>query len=87
MPAIKETTVHDMKTHFSHYAEELLNGTYNEIVVKNRTKPTLRILPYTPPEQTGIKFGVAKELGLPAADMDVFDALDSEIAEMFKDYM
>lgn len=87
MPAVMETTVHDMKTHFSQYAEELLAGTYDEIVVKNRTRPTLRVLPYEPPEKTGLRFDVGKELGLPEIDDDYFDELDAEVAEMFKEYM
>ena len=83
----KETTVHDMKTHFSQYASELLDGTYDEIVVKNRTVPTLRVIRYEEPKQEGIKFGVAQELGLPPVDLDVFDALDADIANMFQEYL
>lgn len=44
MPAVLETTVHDMKTHFSQYSAELLAGKYDEIIVKRRATPTLRIL-------------------------------------------
>lgn len=86
MGPLKETTVHDMKTHFSQYAAELANGTYGEIIVKNRTTPILRIIPYEKPKQGGLKLGVAKELGLPPIDMDAFFEMDKEIAEMFEAY-
>ena len=86
MPAVKETTVHDMKTHFSQYAEELLDGTYGEIIVKKRTTPILRITPYEQPREGGLRLGVARELGLPPIDMDAFFEMDKEIAEMFEDY-
>ncbi len=87
MPPTKETTVHDMKTHFSQYAAELLDGTYGEIIVKNRTKPMLRILPYEPPAHGGLRLDLAKELDLPPIDYDLFDALDADVLEMFKDYV
>lgn len=84
MPAIKETTVHDMKTNFSKYAARLLDGTYDEIVVKNRTVPTLRILPYTAPEDQRLEFGTSKKRGhvVVSDDWDIHDG-DEEIAEMF----
>lgn len=58
MPIIKETTVHDMKTNFSKYAAGLLDGTYDEIVVKNRTVPTLRVLPYSSEPKRGLNLGL-----------------------------
>ena len=87
MPVVKETTVHDMKTHFSHYASELLDGTYDEIVVKNRSTPTLRILRYEPPKEEGLQFGTAQKLGFLAVDLDAFDALDADVSAMFKEYL
>lgn len=84
MPAIKETTVHDMKTNFSKYAAELLDGTYDEIVVKNRTVPTLRILPYEKQPAQGLEFGASKRLGHPVVG-DGWDMNegDDEVAAMF----
>lgn len=86
MPVVKEVTVHDMKTHFSQYASNLLDGTFDEIIVKNRTVPTLRILPYSSSETRGLQFGVAKKRGhaVVSDDWDINDG-DDAIADMFED--
>ena len=79
-----ETTVYDMKTNFSKYAAMLENGEVDEIIVKNRTVPKLRIVRYEEP-RSGIKLGVAKNK--PWArnyDDDLFDALDEEILADFE---
>ena len=78
------TTVHDMKTNFSKYSAELLAGTYDEIIVKNRTVPTLRVTRYEEPPKTGLKFGMARERGAAPIDFELFDALDAEIAADFE---
>lgn len=84
MPVIKETTVHDMKTHFSRYMAELLDGTYDEVIVRNRSVPTLRVTPYSKVQTQGLDFGVSKRLGhvVVADDWDMNED-DSEIASMF----
>lgn len=84
MGAIKETTVHDMKTNFSKYAAELLDGTYDEIIVKNRTTPTLRIQRYEDAPEQGLIIGLSKKLGHPVVsdDWDINEG-DDEIATMF----
>lgn len=84
MPIIKETTAHDMKTNFSKYATALLDGTYDEIIVKNRAVPTLRVLPYTSEHERGLEFGASARQGhLVVSDgWDINDG-DTEIAEMF----
>ena len=84
---VYETTVHDMKTHFSQYATQLRDGTYDEIIVKNRATPILRVLPYEQEPQGGLKVGIARELGQPLVDLDAFDAMDEEIREMFKEHL
>ena len=86
MPAILETTVHEMKTRFSQYSAALLDGTYDEIVVKNRTTPTLRILPYEPHDAAGLRFGISRERGHRAVsdDFDI-DSGDEDIATLFGD--
>ena len=88
MPAVLETTVHDMKTRFSQYSAELLAGKYDEIVVKNRTKPTLRILPYEPRAEEGLKFGISLQRGhqVVGDDWDM-NAGDDEIADLFGEYL
>ena len=88
MPAVFETTVHDMKTRFSQYSAELLAGKYDEIVVKNRTTPTLRILPYEPRVSEGLVFGIAQKRGHRAVsdDWDI-NSGDEEVAEMFGAYL
>lgn len=84
MATIKETTVHDMKTNFSRYASALLDGTYDEIVVKNRTTPTLRVLPYRKPTGRILRFGMSKSRGhaVVGQDWDMHEG-DAEIADMF----
>ena len=82
--SVMETTVHDMKTNFSKYSAALLAGEYDEIIVKNRTVPTLRITRYEEPRKTGLKLGLAKVEGAGAMDLDLFDALDAEIAADFE---
>lgn len=86
MPIIKETTVHDMKTNFSKYAADLLDGTYDEIIVKNRTVPTLRILPYSSDLERGLEFGASARQGhlVVSDDWDINDG-DAEIAGMFSE--
>lgn len=86
MGTIKETTVHDMKTNFSKYAAELLDGTYDEIIVKNRTTPTLRIQRYKDSDSGGLKPGLARKEGIPVVsdDWDMNDG-DDEIAKLFED--
>ena len=88
MPAVLETTIHDMKTRFSQYSAELLSGKYDEIVVKNRTTPTLRILPYVPRAAEGLKFGISRERGHRAVsdDWDIHSG-DGEIAALFGEYL
>lgn len=88
MPAVLETTVHDMKTRFSQYAAELLSGKYDEIVVKNRTTPTLRILPYEPQATEGLKFGISRERGHRAVsdDWDINSGNDDMVA-LFEEYL
>lgn len=84
MPVIMETTVHKMKTNFSKYAAGLLDGTYDEIVVKNRTVPTLRILRYTAPEGGGLEFGASVKRGhLVVSDDWDMNGGDAEVAELF----
>ena len=87
MPNTKETTVYDMKTHFSKYASELLAGDYDEIVVKNRAVPMLRVIRYEEPPKSGLVFGVAEKRGCAPIDFDLFDALDAEVADDFAEYM
>ena len=82
--AALETTVHDMKTNFSKYSAALLAGECDEIIVKNRTVPTLRIVRYEEPRKTGLKLGLAKAEGAAAMDFELFDALDAEIAADFE---
>lgn len=84
MPTVMETTVHDMKTNFSKYSAALLAGDYDEIIVKNRTVPTLRVTRFEEPPKEGLKFGLAKEHGAASIDFDLFDALDDEIAADFE---
>ena len=88
MPTVFETTVHDMKTRFSQYSAELLAGKYDEILVKNRTTPTLRIIPYEPRPAEGLKFGIALQRGHHAVsdDWDI-NSGDEEVAEMFGEYL
>ena len=87
MPVAMETTVHDMKTHFSQYSAALLAGDYDEIVVKNRTLPILRVTRYEEPQKTGLKLGIAKERGMAPIDFDLFDELDTDIAADFAEYL
>lgn len=84
MPAIMETTVHDMKTNLSKYAAGLLDGTYDEIVVKNRSTPILRVLPYDAPGSKGLEFGASARRGhvVVSDGWDMNDG-DAEIAKMF----
>ena len=84
MTSILETTVHDMKTNFSKYSARLLAGDYDEIIVKNRTVPTLRVTRYEEPKKVGLRFGLARERGASPIDFDLFDALDAEIAADFE---
>lgn len=84
--AALETTVHDFKTHLSQYGRELSDGTYDEIIIKNRSTPVWRLTRCEEPKQGGLKLGIARELGLPPIDMDAFFAMDKEIEEMFEDY-
>lgn len=86
MSGVKETTVYDMKTNFSKYAAELLDGTYDEIIVKNRNTPTLRILPYTESNRPGLRYGLSEKLGHATVsdDWGINDG-DDEIAEMFSE--
>lgn len=88
MPAILETTVHDMKTRFSQYSAELLAGKYDEIIVKNRTTPTLRIVPYEPRNSEGLTFGIALQRGHRAVsdDWDI-NSGDDEVEKMFEEYL
>lgn len=88
MPAVLETTVHDMKTYFSQYSAELLAGKYDEIIVKRRATPTLRILPYEPRATEGLTFGAALKRGHRAVsdDWDVHSG-DEEVAELFEEYL
>lgn len=88
MPATFETTVHDMKTHFSQYSADLVAGKYDEIVVKNRTQPTLRVTRYEDSMQPGLKFGVAKQRGheVVSSDWDLHDG-DDDIADLFGEYI
>ena len=80
MPATLETTVHDMKTHFSQYAASLLAGDVDEIVVKNRTVPTLRVVRYVEPEPSGLSFGLLADDPRAEIDYGALGALDAEIA-------
>lgn len=52
--------------------------------MKNRTVPTLRILPYSKPESQGLAFGISKRHGhvVVSDDWDMNDG-DDEIMEMF----
>lgn len=86
MPVIKETTVHDLKTNFSKFAADLLDGTYDEIIVKNRTVPTLRIIRYSTPETPGLEFGASRNRGhmVVSDDWSINDG-DDEIAQMFEE--
>lgn len=88
MPAVLETTVHDMKTRFSQYSAELLAGKYDEIIVKKRTTPTLRILPYEPRAVEGLTFGIALQRGHRAVsdDWDIHSG-DEAVAELFEEYL
>lgn len=88
MPTTFETTVHDMKTHFSQYSADLIAGKCDEIVVKNRTQPTLRILRYEDSVRPGLTFGVAKQRGhaVVSPEWDMHDG-DDDIAELFGEYL
>ena len=88
MPTIKETTVHDVKTHFSQYASQLLSGVFDEIVVKNRTVPTLRIIRYEEPRKETLRYGIARERGhlVVSDDWNPNDG-DEVIEELFGEYL
>lgn len=88
MAVTLDTTVHDMKTHFSQYSADLLAGKYDEIVVKNRTQPTLRILRYEDSVRPGLAFGVAKQRGhgVVCPEWDMRDG-DAEISDLFGEYL
>ena len=81
--ALLETTVHDMKTHFSRYCAELAAGEYDGIVVRNRNSWAVKLTRLEEPP-TGVVYGIAKSKGYGRlVDDEVFDQLDDDVEALF----
>lgn len=77
-----EMTIGQARDSFSTLIANLLNGTVQEYVIKNRNTPVARIVPIVPSTERPYGFGIARERPF-LLDDDAFDALDEEIAEEF----
>lgn len=80
---MEEMTIGQARDGFSALIARLLDGSVSEFIIKNRSKPVVRIVPIAPVTQaTKRPFGIASAHPF-LTDDDGFDALDAEIAEDF----
>lgn len=77
-----EMTIGQARDSFSSLIANLLNGTVQEYVIKNRDTPVARIVPIASSAGRLAGFGIARDSPF-VMDDDIFDALDDEIAEEF----
>lgn len=75
-------TIAETKNSLSAILAALASGAEAEHVIKNRDTPVAVILPYREEHESARVFGFARDDGK-AIDWDAFDAMDTEIAEMF----
>ena len=75
-------TIAETKNGLSAIIAALASGEEREHIIKNRDVPVAVILPYGSRPETVRRFGFAKDDGK-TVDWEAFDAMDSDIADMF----
>lgn len=77
-----EVTIGQARDNLSAIIAELVNGTVDEYIIKNRSTPVVRMTRIEPENLEPRPFGLAKDDPL-LLDDEAFDALDAEIAAEF----
>ena len=73
--------IYEAKTHFSELIRKVLKG--DEVIIAKAGKPLVRIIPYQGKKNT-IKFGLLKgKIHM----TDDFDEFNSDLEDMFKNYL
>ena len=75
-------SVAETKNNLSAILAALASGVEREHVIKNRDTPVAVIMPYGTRLESKRQFGFAKNDGN-SIDWEAFDAMDSDIADMF----
>lgn len=78
-----EMTIGQARDNFSSVISRLRDGSISECVIKDRSTPVARIVPFTPKVEVAKRpFGIAREQPF-LIDDELFDALDAEISAEF----
>lgn len=77
---IATLNIHEAKTHLSRYVDLAVNG--QPFIIARAGKPLVRVEAITPPKKISRVGGLA-HLGLKVPTLAQWNAVDSEIAEMF----
>ena len=79
---MSSASIAETKNNLSAILANLLDGSEQEHLIKNRNKPVAVIVPFGKAHAANRTFGYAKNDGR-TIDWEAFDAMDAEIEEMF----